>query len=395
MKIGGISRNRMHDEIKKMETERKNSITNDQYVGSPFNADYGITNAPDMEEKEVFLNEFRKIEGFREEMFEPFLAINIAATMNSFADAIIKSMLLVEGGNGNEIFDAGIRAIEYYKDKIKLFSQDDLDKNPYIKMFNKAFSDEEEKESPILIRKTLKGNIFLGSNFEECGYGYSHDICINTTDIGIPVIMDKKGNVPERVSITDILLTQEAIDRACGRVLSIDGSALQYFAYMVHLKPEVDKVYITMPMRNEDIFRNKILPNFDYPEKIVVLSYKDAMSGKEYGTDFIFVRMWNELDTGIERYIPLYSTIYRSMTENTKNSFYAYMEPTIIEHIKNVIFSEILAQTGENVDFGLQASNTAINMILEKFDDYRILTPDSLRNVFSADTIKEVLKTKG
>lgn len=128
----------------------------------------------------------------------------------------------------------------------------------------------------------------------------------------------------------ETVTTLPAVGRAHGRVLTY-GLGLGYFAYMCSRKENVESV--TVVERSEDavtLFRNVILPQFEHPEKITVIT-DDALKFAEKrapsgGYDFIFADIWHDVGDGRELYrkFKSFEPLYPPKTE-----FSYWLEDTI------------------------------------------------------------------
>ncbi len=104
----------------------------------------------------------------------------------------------------------------------------------------------------------------------------------------------------------EIRTTLPAVKRSFGNVLTY-GLGLGYFAYMAHLKDNVDSVTVVeKDERVIELFTKYILPQFPHREKIKVIC-ADAFEFAENETsktfyDFIFADTWHDPSDGIEMY---------------------------------------------------------------------------------------------
>ena len=104
----------------------------------------------------------------------------------------------------------------------------------------------------------------------------------------------------------EIRTTMPAVKKSFGNVLTY-GLGLGYFAYMAHLKENVDSVTIVeKDERVIELFTKYILPQFTHREKIRVIC-ADVFEFAEKQTsdvfyDFIFADTWHDPSDGIEMY---------------------------------------------------------------------------------------------
>ncbi len=101
--------------------------------------------------------------------------------------------------------------------------------------------------------------------------------------------------------------TQYAIERSKGKVLTY-GLGLGYFTYMASLKDDVEFVTVVERSRDViDLFKQYILPQFEYPEKIKIVE-SDAFDFaekqmKEGGYSTVFTDIWHDPSDGCDLYL--------------------------------------------------------------------------------------------
>ena len=131
------------------------------------------------------------------------------------------------------------------------------------------------------------------------------------------------------VTPNEVNTMKEPIDKAFGRVLTF-GLGLGYFAYMVSLKDEVEK--ITIVESNETtikIFEKYILPQFKFKDKIEIIkadAFKFAESEYKSGRyDYVFADIWHDAGDGLGCY-----TKFKRLEKLNSNLVYDYwIEKTI------------------------------------------------------------------
>ena len=118
----------------------------------------------------------------------------------------------------------------------------------------------------------------------------------------LAVTKDSPTLYVEDVCIVDLLertACEPAIAKASGKVLTY-GLGLGYFAYMAHLKPEVERVtIIEKDARLIKLFTNHILPQFDQPEKVLIVT--EAVDENDF--DLVFVNCWRDDVAGVLYYL--------------------------------------------------------------------------------------------
>jgi hypothetical protein len=106
------------------------------------------------------------------------------------------------------------------------------------------------------------------------------------------------------ITPNEINTMQVPIENANGNVLTY-GLGLGYFAYMISLKENVNK--ITIIENNEDIiniFKKYLLPQFKFKNKIEIIN-DDALNyaTKKLNYDYVFVDIWHDPSDGIDLYL--------------------------------------------------------------------------------------------
>lgn len=152
------------------------------------------------------------------------------------------------------------------------------------------------------------------------------------------VLQDKR----EWMTVTphEIRTTMPAVKESFGNVLTY-GLGLGYFAYMAHLKDEVDSVTVVeKDDRVIELFTKYILPQFPNKEKIKVICAdafeyaKNEVSKSFY--DFIFADTWHDPSDGIEMYEK-----FKEAEKYSPDSKYAYwIESTLKYYMSLDINSE-------------------------------------------------------
>lgn len=101
--------------------------------------------------------------------------------------------------------------------------------------------------------------------------------------------------------------TQYAIDQSHGKVLTY-GLGLGYFTYMASLKDDVDSVTVVERSRDViELFKQYILPQFRYPEKIKIVECdafefaEKNMKDGDYNT--VFTDIWHDPSDGCDLYL--------------------------------------------------------------------------------------------
>ena len=119
------------------------------------------------------------------------------------------------------------------------------------------------------------------------------------------------------------------LEEVKGKVVCM-GLGIGYYAYMAHLKEEVTSVCIFEKNKAVvDMFKNNMLPKFDYPEKIKIicddpLKVLKSDKARLHG-NFIFVNYWNDINNGI-KYYPKFKALEK---HHPHAKYHYYLEQSI------------------------------------------------------------------
>lgn len=160
------------------------------------------------------------------------------------------------------------------------------------------------------------------------------------------------GNEWMTLTPVDIDTSDEAIEHARGKVVTF-GLGLGYYAYMVHRKPEVES--ITVVELSPDViklFRENILPFFEYPEKVKIANadafeYAEEVMPKE-GFDVAFVDTWRDAGDGVPMYKKMKALEH--LSENTE--FLYWIENFLKSNIRSEYISSLLDKDLSTLDYG-------------------------------------------
>ena len=200
---------------------------------------------------------------------------------------------------------------EYVKKNMKWDTQllrvNDFYNNPYLKALNNlSFS----KDDWSLASKKLEAYSLFPYQ-EEYHFGGNYNLKMGLA------FFDQDYNYPslslydrEWMSLNpfEIRTMETPIITARGKALVL-GLGLGYFAYMIHLKEEVKKVYIVeMDVELIKLFNEFLLPLFPHPEKIHIIkadAFHFINSIKDRDYDFIFSDLWHDVGDGLSMYLKL------------------------------------------------------------------------------------------
>lgn len=263
--------------------------------------------------------------------------------------------------------------------KITRYDPADVVNNPYLR--NMSLVGKKQGWCSCKNHTIYRGNIFIDefpyvvrSGKWSIGIGYISDD-VDTVGLDYPA-----SNWPEVLSPSKIKLTQPYIDNAKGNVIVL-GVKLGYFPYMAHLKDNVNKVTVVYDRNNElEFFKNEIVPQFDYPQKIETvladpLEYMKELNDGDY--DYCFVEryvLWSD----IQEYVHLINA-----THHLKNlQVDVYMEENILRKLKS---KEVLSMY-------MKANVSSMPIPTYPDDRYIIKSWEEFENwIEKDDRIKEML----
>lgn len=139
------------------------------------------------------------------------------------------------------------------------------------------------------------------------------------------------------ITPNEIETMKEPINKAFGNVITF-GLGLGYFAYMASLKDNVKSVtIIEKDPKVIELFKNEILPFFEYKHKIKIIC-ADAFDIMKQGIntyDYCFIDIWHDASDGVS----LYAKFKKYERENQKVIIDYWVETTLISYIKWYAFS--------------------------------------------------------
>jgi len=156
-----------------------------------------------------------------------------------------------------------------------------------------------------------------------------------------PTVMEKAH---EWMSLkpSEIETSQYAIDVIEGKVVTF-GLGLGYFTYMASLKESVQS--ITVIERDPEVirlFEYCILPQFQHPEKVEIISadafeyVKELMPDRKF--DYAFVDLWHDVSDGLEIYLKIKKLEYL----NGSTKFLYWVEDSLLSGFRWQIFDWVI-----------------------------------------------------
>ena len=237
----------------------------------------------------------------------------------------------------------------------KRYTSDKYYKN--IKIENKTVgSFELRRESYKPYRAVICDDIKILPDFSEIP-----PLGFFTEEFEFPAVLEG-GNEWMTLTPVDMDTCREAIDAACGRVLTF-GLGLGYFAYMVSEKAEVSEVVVVE--RSADViklFTEELLWQMPNRDKIKIVTAdaieyaRDVMPKENF--DLVFADIWRDGSDGAEAYKRLKP--YEKLCPDTK--FMYWIEGFIISRLRAFKFEELW----NNIERG---SNLSYDEIVAKLSD--------------------------
>ena len=194
----------------------------------------------------------------------------------------------------------------------------------------------------------------------------------------------------------EIETMQPIIDQVHGHVLTF-GLGLGYFAFMAALKPSVKKVtIIERDTHVISLFRTHLLPQFPYPEKIVIQpmdAIRDlTLLAKQDTYDHLFVDIYHDAVDGIQAYLSIKPQEYIF----NQTTVHYWLEASILSLLRRYVLIYLEEQ--------LNHANTADYQTIHSFDDAMLqylhqqcysttLTSyDALTKILSVEGLKNLLQ---
>ena len=200
-----------------------------------------------------------------------------------------------------------------------------------------------------------------------------------------------RGSVWMSISPSEIETMELPAENAKRKVLTL-GLGMGYYAYMVHIKKEVESVTVAESDKNViDIFKEYILPQFDHPEKITIIhsdayQYLDSLSGNEY--DYCFADLWISPMDGVFHYAKLipYELKFSML-------FFYWIENAILGTLSKMVVGDIIFESSnrtEDIKTYCQL-NAVFRLTHILMKDEVLSAPEDLGRVLDGNYIREKL----
>ena len=186
---------------------------------------------------------------------------------------------------------------------VTVYSADQLMANPYFRRIRAVRM--EAGRFRFANTHMLRGELFFDREPAAEGYRRINRVGVFDGNLEYPGFYEA-DRCWMSITPNEIVTMEDSLGKASGRVLTL-GLGLGYYAYMAHLKEEVESV--TVVEREEEVirlFRSTLLDQFDYPEKIRIVcqdafGFLEDMADGEY--DYCFADIWQNPLDGMEDYL--------------------------------------------------------------------------------------------
>ncbi len=229
---------------------------------------------------------------------------------------------------------------DYIMPSVRVLDPRKYTENPYYKNIRidnvKNGRWELKKESYPPYRGVICGDMMLCDGFREVP-----PLGFFCEEFSFPAVLED-GNEWMTLTPVDLDTCDSAIAAAHGRVVTF-GLGLGYYAYMCSVKPEVESV--TVVERSPDVislFREYILPQFDHPEKVVIVNddafrYAEHIMPAEH-FDVAFVDTWRDASDGT----PMYRRMKKLEHLSPRTEFLYWIENFLISRARAEKLAELL-----------------------------------------------------
>ena len=236
---------------------------------------------------------------------------------------------------------------DYISKSVRILDSEKYKNNPYYKNIRienlKDGEWEFRLESYEAYRAVIVGDMISESDFTEYPpLGFFRE------KFDFPAVLEG-GNEWMTLTPVDLDTSDEAIDKACGKVITF-GLGLGYYAYMVSEKHDVTSVtVIEKSERLIRFFEKHILPQFPHRDKIKIIN-RDAFEYAEFempqeNFDVAFVDTWRDASDGT----PMYIRMKALEKLSPKTEFLYWIEGFLKSRIRALNFEELLKKV-ENQD---------------------------------------------
>lgn len=241
-----------------------------------------------------------------------------------------------------------------------------------------------------------KNRLFHYGTPVENGYGDVQKLAWFQEDVKYPFVT-RDGQYFSSVS-ADQILTASSLIRPLSQNVLVLGCGIGYLPYMIHQKKSVSSV--TIVENDPDVihlFENQILPQFEYPEKIRIISPDAYAYMKEWDQDYQWVidDLYNDSMNGVISYLSL-----KKLESLHKHTKYAYwIEDSILSNLKSALLILVMSSISENMEDHLlsdeEQGGEIVNALRPFTDNLHIHTNTQLKQLFSNKGLRKFLTKQG
>lgn len=199
----------------------------------------------------------------------------------------------------------------------------------------------------------------------------------------IPTIL-QDGREWMMINPNEVITMKNSIENAFGNVVTY-GLGLGYFAFMVHEKETVNKVYIIEKDSSViSIFKKFIFPLFSYQNKIEIIQ-DDALLfniNKLNKIDYVFVDIWHDQLDGIIPYIKMKQKEQRGII------YHYWIEKTLLYRIRYCVYIVLFDKI---MDHNKLYDDMFLNCLHCFFKKVNLQTIADINQYLSIDYIKNIL----
>ncbi len=308
---------------------------------------------------------------------------------SSFSDAFFKVLNI---DKSSPFFKSLIKSNKI--DKFTLLDENEYLNNPYVKTIKDISFKHNGYELVMCSYEPYEAFVYDEIKVDAPTYSEITPMGFFTKKFPFLTLI-KDGEIWMSLIPHEIESMKEPINEAFGNVL-VFGLGLGYYAFMISLKDDVDKITIIENDENIiDIFTKFIFPHFPNKDKISI-EKGDALTylvNKDNKFDFIFTDIYHNVNDGL----PLYLKIKQFENKNPLSTFSYWIEESLTSMIRRqllTIFEEQSKYQYTDKDY-LKAENIndkIINALYFKSKNYQIKSYDDLHNLLDKENIKNLIK---
>jgi len=172
-----------------------------------------------------------------------------------------------------------------------------------------------------------------------------------------PSVMED-GHEWMSIKPSELETIQPAVDAVAGKVVTF-GLGLGYFAYMASLKNSVSS--LTVIERDPNVialFERYILPQFECPEKVKIIS-ADALEYAEQqmpgnAFDYAFVDVWHDAADGLEMYLKM----KKKEVLSPRTKFLYWVEESLLSSFRWQLFDDVVEKAHSFAEIEQALSDT-------------------------------------